>query len=114
MRCTFCSSPFWLAFVDESPEYLEISADPQSNLDAARRYFRVLFESQATPPPGNKQLDEGKPPFYERFVLLVKMRHCVDSSPSWRRNHRYSQPILHVRGTQRTDSRFQSLRSKRR
>lgn len=50
----------WLAFLDQNPEYLEISADPGSNPGDARRYFATLFESQVPSLPENKQLDEEK------------------------------------------------------
>ncbi len=50
----------WLTFLDQNPEYLEISADPGSNPGDARRYFAALFDSNVPSPPENKQLDEEK------------------------------------------------------
>ncbi|KAL4802826.1 DNA photolyase, FAD-binding/Cryptochrome [Aspergillus unguis] len=50
----------WLAFLNENPEYLEVSEEPGSNPGDARRLFKGLFESDVPEAPDNKKLDSGK------------------------------------------------------
>ncbi|KAL6237135.1 hypothetical protein BDW75DRAFT_204760 [Aspergillus navahoensis] len=50
----------WLAFLNENPEYLEISEDPTSNPGDARRYFKDLFECPVPGAPENKRFDDAE------------------------------------------------------
>ncbi|KAL4999336.1 DNA photolyase, FAD-binding/Cryptochrome [Aspergillus recurvatus] len=50
----------WLAFLNENPEYLEVSEEPTSNPGDARRYFKELFECPVPGAPENKRFDDAE------------------------------------------------------
>ncbi|KAL4763457.1 deoxyribodipyrimidine photo-lyase PHR1 [Aspergillus foveolatus] len=50
----------WLAFLNENPEYLEVSEDATSNPGDARRYFKELFECPVPAAPENKKFDDAE------------------------------------------------------
>ncbi|KAL4748834.1 hypothetical protein BDW72DRAFT_179365 [Aspergillus terricola var. indicus] len=50
----------WLAFLNEKPEYLELSEEPTSNPGDARRYFKELFECPVPEAPENKRFDDAE------------------------------------------------------
>ncbi|KAL4941691.1 hypothetical protein BDV06DRAFT_193999 [Aspergillus oleicola] len=48
----------WLAFLDENPEYLEVSEDAGANPGDARKYFKQLFDSEVPEAPENKKFQD--------------------------------------------------------